>query len=141
MGYNRGTATALRRGRKPKKGNAMEIWNYCGTTPYGEKCAQVGRDEYATKAKAEAYAFTRQIERMIGADLPEALRWKIVHNPHDFGTYYTIALHIGSDGYFTEQELAEARSYVAKVEEIDSCGDLESWDDVARQELRKVGAL
>lgn len=119
----------------------MEIWDYCGTTPAGERCAQLGSDDYNRQAKAEAYALMRQIERMVGSELPAALEWKLVKNPHDFGTYYTIALVIGSEGYFSKEELAEGESYAAKVAKLDNSGAIEEWDDIARAELRKAGAL
>ena len=50
----------------------MEIWNYPGTTPYEEDCAQLGAEDYRERARADALALAAQIERMIGPGRPGA---------------------------------------------------------------------
>jgi hypothetical protein len=65
-------------------------------TPYEEDCAQVGRDDYKERAMKELRAFTHQLTRLFG-EAPEGVRVYIKSNPHDFGTYHTLAISFDED--------------------------------------------
>lgn len=60
-------------------------------TPYEEDCAQVGNDDYKVRAMKECRAFTKQLVRTFG-NPPEGVRIIMKTNPHDFGTYYSMAI-------------------------------------------------
>lgn len=97
-----------------------------GTTPYDERCAQVGSDNYMILARMEAHAYIRQLTRSFGAN-PAGTKLILAHNPHDFGTYIDIR-------FFYDDEDKHQISYMALVE----CGCAE-WDGTALAELKQGG--
>ena len=101
---------------------------HIGSTPHAENCAQVGSAEYSIKARAECKRFVAQIERHYPIPEGAIAYLKVKANPHDFGTYYDIALI-----YDTDNE--EHTKWVSKVE-----GELPNkWDFESRTELEKEG--
>jgi len=113
-----------------KKHSTNRIFNYCcrktemdaieiGPVPCDEECAQVGDENYLSRARRECRAFMNQILRYYPA--PECARIFIKSNRHDFGSYLEVAVSGPS-------------IWIEKIEE-DSLGVLANWDDMARQEL------
>ena len=97
------------------------------TVPHEEPCAQLGQPNYSSFSKMEARAFVNQIIRTHG-EPPEGTGIKIISCPHDFGTYYDLAIV-----YNTDDE--ESEGWMLKVE-----GDLpNNWDEEAIKELKKGG--
>ena len=62
------------------------------TVPCDEPCAQVGDDDYRLNARTEAKRFIAMLERRF-PNKPEKAYFSIKSNPHDFGTYYSVALY------------------------------------------------
>ena len=79
-----------------------------GPTPSEETCAQIGDDDYATKARAECRRFIALILAKFGHE-PTGARLIIKANPHDFGTYYEVAVKY-------DENNANAIDYAFKVE-------------------------
>jgi hypothetical protein len=97
------------------------------TVPHDEPCAQLGGNEYSKFSKMEAKALINQITRIIGQP-PNGSGLKIISCPHDFGTYYDVAVV-----YNDEDEESEA--YMLNVESsIPS-----NWDEEAIRELKDQG--
>jgi len=94
-----------------------------GGTPYGEDCAQVGREGYLKRNRAECRAYIHQLVRMFG-DPPDGCTLVIRSNPHDFGTYLSV------EAVFDPAD-AQARAYAYRVEG----NSPELWDAEAREEL------
>ena len=64
-----------------------------GSAPSDEDCAQLGVDDnYVARAKRECRALINQFKRICG-DPPPGAHFRIMANPHDFGTYYSVAIH------------------------------------------------
>ena len=99
-----------------------------GPTPADETCAQVGSAEYLRDARRECAAFINQLRRVFGPE-PDGARLFIKSNPHDFGTYYEVAVKY-------DPASAEAMSYALQCE-----GSAPGqWDDEARKELDALSA-
>lgn len=100
-----------------------------GTTPTGEDCAQVGSKnyEYSTLARMELKAFYHQLTRLF-PNPPAGVTFKTKSNPHDFGTYYDLAVKFDSN----DEAAAE---YAYNVEN----NTPEEWDAGARAELEAQG--
>ena len=63
-----------------------------GSSPYGEKCAQLGELGYEDRARAECAVLRAQLARQAaaaGKDL-SGVRLIIKSNSHDFGCYYEL---------------------------------------------------
>jgi hypothetical protein len=71
-----------------------------GPTPAEEDCAQVGTEDYATRARAECERFITLIRATCGAE-PEGANLRIKRSEHDFGGYYEVAVY-----YDTHNEAA-----------------------------------
>lgn len=97
-----------------------------GTTPYDERCAQVGSDNYMKLARMEAHAYIRQLTRSFGAN-PAGTKLLLAHNPHDFGTYIDIR-------FFYDDEDESHLAYMALVER--GCAE---WDTTGLAELNAYG--
>jgi hypothetical protein len=95
-----------------------------GGTPYGEDCAQVGREGYLKRNRAECRAYIGQLTRMFGP-APDGCSLVIRSNPHDFGTYLTV------EAVFDPTNEA-ARAYAYRCEGESP----ELWDAEAREELK-----
>lgn len=94
---------------------------YLGATPYGEDCAQVGRDGYMRQARKECRAYIGQLIRTFG-EPPESCRLVIRSNPHDFGSYLAV------EAVFDDEA---GHAYALRCENKQP----ELWDDQARAEL------
>lgn len=95
-----------------------------GSVPSDEACAQIGVDpDYATHAKRECRALVNQLMRRCGEPPPGA-RFRIMANPHDFGTYYSIAIEFDPND-------ADAVAYAYRCDEESP----REWDDAAQAEL------
>lgn len=62
-----------------------------GSSPVGEECAQVGTPNYATKAHTECARYRKLLEAKFG-EPPGDAYFTIKCNPHDFGSYYEVAI-------------------------------------------------
>lgn len=67
-----------------------------GPGPAEEACAQVGTDDYATRARAECTRFIALIRATCG-DEPDGARLDIKRSEHDFGSYVEVAVYFDSD--------------------------------------------
>lgn len=94
-----------------------------GPSPYGEECAQVGSEDYHSRARAEIRAFIGQLIRMNG-EPPDGVSLRAKSFPHDFGSYSEAVVSFDCDD---EQQAA----YAYRLEETTP----EFWDDEARKEL------
>lgn len=95
-----------------------------GPTPCNEDCQPVGMPTYdPMRAMAECRAFKAQITRALGEPPPGACL-TITRNPHDFGTYYEVAVRY-------EDQDEEATDWAYRVE----AEAPEDWDAEARREL------
>jgi hypothetical protein len=84
---------------------------FLGPTPIEEPCAQLGGPDYEERALKECRRYIELIRKTNGPE-PEGstARLRIVSCPHDFGTYYEVAVEyniedkIGEDyAYFLEE--------------------------------------
>ena len=66
-----------------------------GSSPWGEKCAQVGSVDYAQRAKRECQAYKAELIAKYGE--VDGCTLKTKSNPHDFGTYYEVAVYYDGD--------------------------------------------
>lgn len=95
-----------------------------GPVPSEESCQQVGTRFYdAVAARKECEAFRNQIRRVCG-DEPEGIRLVVKSNPHDFGSYYEVAVKF-------DESIQAAVDWAFKVEST----DIAEWDAAARAEL------
>jgi hypothetical protein len=69
---------------------------YVGSSPPEETCAQVGSDDYYTRARRECTAYIEQLRRALGRE-PDGARLSIKSCPHDFGDYLEVVCHFESD--------------------------------------------
>ena len=98
-----------------------------GPVPAEESCQQVGTDSYdSVAARNECSRFIRLIEqtfphRPLGASL------RVTSNPHDFGTYYEVAVRYDPDN-------AEAVEYAFAVE-ADAPA---TWNDTKKREWKQA---
>lgn len=91
----------------------MEI----GPTPSDEECAQVGSEGYEVRARAECERFIALIRKTVGEE-PNGAKLVVKRSPHDFGTYYEVAVKFASD-------IPEAVEYAYLVERMAP----DSWDE------------
>lgn len=96
------------------------------TTPCDEPCAQIGSENYMKRSRVEARAYIAQLQRKFGA-APVGSFFKIVHCPHDFGTYLDIRY------YYDDED----QRHVAYMCDIDSGCD--KWDHIALKQLEESG--
>ena len=76
-----------------------------GPTPAEESCEQLGPGYTQAKAKRECQQFIEAIRKVVGPE-PEGARLTVRSNPHDFGTYYEVAVkYDGSSPGATEYAL------------------------------------
>lgn len=81
------------------------------TTPCDEDCAQLGHTpDYAVIARCEALVHAAALQAFHGP-APAGTRFKVKANPHDFGTYYSLAFIIDT------RPTSEIGDYAAKLEE------------------------
>lgn len=96
---------------------------YLGATPYGEDCAQVGREGYMRQARKECRAYIGQLIRMFG-EPPDGCRFVVRSCPHDFGSYLDVEV------VFDGNDKAAAE-YAIRCEN----NGPRNWDAEARAEL------
>lgn len=97
------------------------------TVPHDEPCVQLGEADYSRFSRAEANALINQILREQG-EPPARTGLKVISCPHDFGTYYDVAI-------VYDDSSEESQEWMLKVE-----GDLPAnWDKEARSELKAIG--
>ena len=95
-----------------------------GSAPSDEDCAQLGVDDnYVTRAKRECRALINQFKRICG-DAPPGAHFRIMANPHDFGTYYSVAIHFDPNDQ-------DAVAFAYRCDEESPS----EWDMAARLEL------
>jgi len=93
------------------------------STPYDERCAQVGESDYERRAKLECSVMLAQLGRQFG-DPPTGCSIHRKTNPHDFGTYYSLEI------WFNEEH-EECVDWAFKIE-----GNMpKNWDEEAKKEL------
>src|SRR4051812_4045729 len=78
-----------RKGRK--RGGVQDDIIRLGPAPAEEDCAQVGSRDYTRNAKVECRASVEAIRKACGQE-PEGARLTIKSQPHDFGSYYEVAV-------------------------------------------------
>ena len=96
------------------------------TTPSGERCAQIGDENYHQRSKIEAIAYIEQLTRTFGAP-PRGAYFKVVRCVHELGYYRDIKFY-----YDPEDQL-----HVSFLDQLE-CG-CEKWDAMALDELKAAG--
>lgn len=89
-----------------------------GSTPADEGCAQVGREDYAKRAKRECSLFIEQIRKHYPE--PDCGYLTIKGHSHDFGTYYEVRACY-------DDEDKESTEWAFDIES-DVKGVLSTWD-------------
>lgn len=94
-----------------------------GPTPADEDCAQVGSDDYMTRATRETHAYIKQLLRE-NPHLPKNVKLSVKAFHHDMGVYHEVVV------YFDPDDDAA----------VQAAWDLDEntpahWDDIARLEL------
>ena len=102
----------------------MTEWLDIGSSPPGESCAQVGRDDYYSRARRECRAYIALLRRVLGAE-PTGAYLTIKSNPHDFGTYLSVVCKFDLDN-----QAAVEYAYRCESE------GPEEWDAIAKKELK-----
>jgi len=98
------------------------------SVPVEEPCAMIGADDYPKRARLECRAFIDQLERTFPGAIAAGVYFRTRSNPHDFGTYYEVAVYFDDD----DEEQAE---WAYCIEE-----NLPThWDDDARNYLAAHG--
>jgi hypothetical protein len=103
-----------------------------GATPCDEDCAQVGADDYSTRATAECRAYINQLYRVLAEKgytpdkIPQGFRLRVKANRHDLGTYHEVVASFEDD---------EESWGIALFLDQNSPA---SWDDAAKAELNLV---
>ena len=93
------------------------------TVPHEEHCSQVGAPNFSITSRMEARALISQLLRIHGPE-PQGAVLKIISCPHDFGTYYDVAVEY-------DDASEEAEAYMLKIDG----GVPDNWDEQARKEL------
>ena len=70
----------------------MTYYVCIGSTPAEEECAQVGSDDYTSRAVPECKRFIELLRKKFGQE-PDGARLKIKTNPHDFGSYHEVVCY------------------------------------------------
>ena len=104
----------------------MTNYDLLSTSPPDEQCVQTdGTDVNRMLAYEEGKRYIELIRKVCGKE-PDGVRLKVRSNPHDLGTYYTVAL-------FFDDEIPEHVDYMEKV---DGDGPL-NWDDATEFTIEK----
>lgn len=95
-----------------------------GSAPANENCAQIGvHDDYPARAKRECRALAQQLMRICGQP-PPGVWFRIMRNPHDFGTYYSLAVEFDPND-------EDAVAYAYRCDKMSPS----EWDAEALREL------
>jgi hypothetical protein len=107
--------------------NAMENFIYlmC-TTPFGERCAQIGQDNFRQNTKLEAAAYINQLTRVFG-QIPMGTFFQREWCSHELGEYLDIR-------FYYDDEVQAHVSYMSCIER-----GIERWDAAALEELLTSG--
>lgn len=81
---------------------------WLGSAPAEEQSVKLGSDDYVRNARIECRAYIAAIRKVCGHE-PDGARLTVKSQPHDFGTYYEVAVVFNPD----DQEAVE---YAVKVE-------------------------
>lgn len=93
-----------------------------GTAPPEEDSVQVRRGhDYMPAMRTQAKRFMAALEKR-WPDLPEDCRFKIVSNPHDFGSYLEVVI-----AYPDEIGREDLRRVVSIG---DAIGEIKTWEDL-----------
>jgi len=95
----------------------MQTYLALAPAPVEEDCAQVGTDEYPTRARAECRRFIALLRKKFGPE-PEGARLAVKSFPHDFGDYLEVIC------YF-DDTLPASVAYAYRCEEHLPA----TWDD------------
>jgi hypothetical protein len=82
---------------------------FLGPAPSNEDCVQVGSPDYARDARAECARYIEAIKKVCGRE-PEGARLTIKSQPHDFGSYFEVAVIFDGNN-------EAAAAYAAKCDE------------------------
>src|SRR3990167_10082920 len=63
-----------------------------GPTPCEEDCAQVGTDDYSTRALPECRRFKEQLKRQFPIPVGVYAYFTVKAFPHEFGTYHEVCI-------------------------------------------------
>lgn len=85
---------------------ALTDHDLLSTSPPEEECVQ--GDDDPERARAEGRRYIELIRRVCGPE-PEGARLKVRANPHDLGTYYTVA-------YFFDDDRPDHVAYMRRIE-------------------------
>lgn len=106
----------------------MKEYLELSSVPVDEPCAMVGEADYSTRARLECRAYIDQLKREFPNAEAIGCTFKIRANPHDFGTYYEVAV------VYDDNDDDQA----ATAFEIESSLPME-WDSDARNFLAAHG--
>lgn len=76
---------------------------YLGSSPPEEECAQVGQDDYPSKARKECRAYINQLHRFLASkghvrnELPEDFVLMAKSEPHDLGSYLEVVVRFNPE--------------------------------------------
>jgi hypothetical protein len=87
----------------------MQAYLSLAPAPVEEDCAQVGTDDYPTRARAECRRFIALLRQKFGPE-PEGARLAVKTCAHDFGDYFEVVC------YFDET-LPESVEYAYRCED------------------------
>jgi len=108
------------------KQRPMRDYVTIGSAPADEVPAQVGSENYASKALVECKVYIEQLKRELG-DPPLGAQLKTKAFPHDYGTYHEVVC------FYDDHE---GRAYALRCE---SEGPL-LWDNISQQRLAHLFA-
>lgn len=86
----------------------MYDYIFIGPTPSNEECAQLGEENYETRARAECQRFIELIREKLGKE-PDGARLIVKGEYHDMGVYYEVAVKF-------DDSKPEAIEYAFKVD-------------------------
>lgn len=108
----------------------MKAKLFLGPVPADESCTQTVDPNYGVLAVNECEAFIELIQRVMadeGIALAHGVKLAVEACPHDFGTYYEVAVRYDDDN-------EDAVNLAVQIENLAPS----EWDDVARTVLGLV---
>lgn len=97
---------------------------YLGPVPSMENCAQIGSPDFEALSRRECMVYQRMLNRLFAVPSGIAVKYDIVLNRHDFGTYPEVALTFDNTNPVA----------VEFAHTVERCSP-ERWDSIARYEL------
>ena len=98
-----------------------------GPVPTAEDCAQVGTENYHTLARIECAVYKNQLCRMFPKIEESGCVLTIKSNPHDFGTYFEVAIKYDEDN----------ENQIEVAFEVEN-NQPEYWDEFAKRQLLEL---